>query len=192
MPRVATLRLFRLTEASPLTIRKNSRPMVPCSQSTRPAGRPLPRALCGSSGGPWPTRLRTTRSWKGRVHIAMGNERYSRPRSGGSAPGHKGVGTGPGPLRGPASAGANLPRYACPMPRWSILLAVPMGRTSRARSSRLRWAMLRPGPDGWLRPLCGQGARRVARVEAGRDQVGLRQGTGHRSGGRALAALIAF
>ncbi len=37
-PRVATLRLLRRTEASPLTMRKNSRPMVPCSHSTRPGG----------------------------------------------------------------------------------------------------------------------------------------------------------
>src|SRR6516165_8090024 len=37
-PSVATLRLFRLTAAWPLTMRKNSRPMVPCSQSMRSGG----------------------------------------------------------------------------------------------------------------------------------------------------------
>src|ERR1700722_2805433 len=37
-PSVATLRLLRRTAASPLTMRKNSRPMVPCSHSMRPGG----------------------------------------------------------------------------------------------------------------------------------------------------------
>src|SRR5580658_9699058 len=37
-PSVATLRLLRRTAASPFTMRKNSRPIVPCSQRIRPGG----------------------------------------------------------------------------------------------------------------------------------------------------------
>ena len=37
-PRVAVLRLLCFTVALPSTMRKNSRPMVPCSVRTRPGG----------------------------------------------------------------------------------------------------------------------------------------------------------
>src|SRR5271155_989227 len=38
VPSVATLRLLRRTAACPFTMRKNSRPMVPCSHNIRPGG----------------------------------------------------------------------------------------------------------------------------------------------------------
>jgi len=66
-PSVATLRLFRFTDAWPETIRKNSRPMVPCSHSSLPGHRDLleARRMVRRS---WPNRSRTTRIFERSRH----------------------------------------------------------------------------------------------------------------------------